>query len=89
MKTLKKMLKPIQNGYAPTERFSLRVQNGVEIYEHEALHTCKIPKEAGSLSRAPRLVIAKPGHTQSSVIIKTRDEITGLTALLRILTAAR
>lgn len=88
MNTLKKMLKPIQTAFTPTERFSLRHQNGVEIYEHEMLHICKVPKPAGTPPDAPRLVIAEPGRPHSW-ITKTRDEITGLTALLRTITLAR
>jgi hypothetical protein len=85
VKILKRIMKPIQTVNAPSERFSFRVQDGVEIYEHEALFTCEIPKSAAS----PRLIIAEPDRAQSSVILKARDEISGLTAFLRSLTAAR
>jgi hypothetical protein len=92
MKTLKKMLKPIMNDFAPTERFSLRFQDDVEIYEHETVHTCRITKPVEPLFRAsrdPRLVIVEPSRTENGWIAKTRSEVAGLATILCTVKAVR
>jgi hypothetical protein len=91
MKTLKGMLKPLLNDPTPTERVSLRVQDGVEIYEHESRRTYKVSAETGvtEVRTIPRLIVAEPVRYGNRLIAKTRSEIAGLTALLKAVTAAR
>jgi hypothetical protein len=91
MNTLKRMLKPLLNDLAPTERFSLRVKDGVEIYEHESRRTYKISATTGvtEARTAPRLIVAEPVRYGNRLIAKTRSEIAGLTALLKAVTATR
>lgn len=88
MKKLKQMLKPIETRYAPAERFTLRVEEEVEIYEHEAIYVERIPKPSGSpLSAlsAPRLTVTEDAHEAEPVLVKTRSEISGLKSLLQAL----
>jgi hypothetical protein len=92
MKTLKKMLKPILKDFAPTERFSLRSQAGVEIYEHETVDAYNITRPVGSQTRGtrdPRLVIIESSQTENGWIAKTRSEIAGLAAILCSVKAVR
>lgn len=92
MRISKQLLKPIHTGYIPAERFSLRVQDGVEIYEHEALYTRRISKGIDSgtgrdnssvQGGAPRLVVDESRTGVETLISKARSEISGLTGLLR------
>ena len=89
MRTSKQLLKPIQTGYVPTERFSLRIQDGVEIYEHEAVKTCAVAKgtcptaSSSAPAGGPRLVIDENRAAAETFISKARSEISELTSLLR------
>ena len=85
MRTSRQMLKPISGGSEPKERFSLRVQNGIEIYEHESVAVCRIPKPSGSPvsnEGGPRLVVAESGCSREPILTKSRSEVTGLSTLL-------
>ena len=91
---LKRILKPILNEFSPTERFSFRVQNGVEIYEHESVRRYRmaqpmfasLPTQA---TRNPRLVVDEIDCAEGRFLAKTRSEISGLTAILKAVMAAR
>lgn len=88
MKTLKKMLKPILTDFAPKERFSLRFQDGVEIYEHEFVQTCSVV-ESGEIPvqapLTPRLVVIESDEGERGLIAKTRSEVAGLATILNAL----
>lgn len=74
------------------EWFWRRVQNGVEIVEHEAHQIIKVtgPRyETISDTRvAPRLIITEAPSAARPFIAKARSEIAGLDALLGSLTRA-
>ena len=85
MRTSMQMLKAISGGSDPKERFSLRVQDGVEIYEHESVEVCRKPKRAGgpvSKEGGPRLVVAEAGCSAEPILTKSRSEVIGLSKLL-------
>lgn len=85
MRTSRQMLKAINGGSEPKERFSLRVQDGVEIYEHESVEVCRIPKRSGdAISRegGPRLVVAESDRSRAPILTKSRSEVNGLSTLL-------
>ena len=88
MNKLKQMLKPVETRYTPAERFTLRVEDGVEIFEHEAVYMQRIPKPDGTPFRekvSPRLTVIESGQETGQVLTKTRSEISGLQALLHAL----
>ncbi|MGD9560682.1 MAG: hypothetical protein AB7F88_01370 [Pyrinomonadaceae bacterium] len=91
MKTFTKMLKPLFTDIAPTERFSLRFQDGVEIYEHESVRTYSPAQpDAAACDSVPRLVVTEMiGIEESGLIARTRSEVVGLVAILSAVTAAR
>lgn len=74
----------------PNEWFSRRVQNGVEIVEHEARQIIKVsgPHYETVLDApvAPRLIITEAPPAARPFIAKARSEIAGLDALLGALT---
>ena len=87
MRSTKQSLKPMWNG-KPSERISLRVESGVEIYEHETHKVCRIPKPSGSPfsdGREPLLVV-ESGRSASPIFTKRRSEIPGLSTILNSLT---
>ena len=87
-KTLMQILRPIGTEQTPIERFSFRVQDGVQIYEHESVSHYAAARPSGGDPR-PRLVVAEPSTTPARFISKARSEIKGLTALLRTAKATR
>ena len=90
MRSIKQSLKPMWNG-KPSERVSLRVENDIEIYEHESHKVCRIPKPVGSPfadEHEPRLVV-ESGRSASPIFTKRRSEIPGLSTILNALTGIR
>lgn len=81
MRMLKQILKPKLNDPTPAERFSLRFQDGVEIYEHEFVHRYTVSEPDESLE-GPRLVVVENDQRQNSLITRTRAEIAGLSIFL-------
>ncbi len=67
------------------ERFSHRIQNGVEIFERE-VHKLAAAESAENIAAtvAPRLIVNDAVSTVTrSFVSKTRSEIAGLNAFLR------
>lgn len=90
MTSLKQILQPIHTGNEPIERFSFRVKDGVEIYEHEALRSLvAVGPAIRSAALVPKLVIAEAAVSGEQFIAKTRSEIEGLSSLLRTIIPAR
>jgi hypothetical protein len=74
------------NDSGPVERFSRRLENGVEIIEHETVATIKMHGdryETVSPRRSPRLVVEDAVSATRNIISKTRSEIAGLDNILR------
>ena len=66
------------------ERFSRRLQNGVEILEHETHRTITFDEgRYESRNSQPRLVIGDALTATRTFIAKTRSDIRGLNSLLR------
>jgi len=87
----KLLLKPIETAKTPARRYSLRIEDGIEIYEHEAMHTCTVPVTMASLggffertlaSRGPRLIVDETCAYRETFISKARSEISELANLL-------
>lgn len=92
MKTFKRILKPIVKDMAPAERFSLRIQDGVEIYEREVVHTYRIDEHTDgpmAASRCPQLIIVESDQAENGLLAKTRSEVAGLHSFLNGIVAAR
>jgi hypothetical protein len=85
MTTLIQILKPVQIAETAAERFSFRVQDGVEIYEHESRQACTVPVTTGTRGGipTPRLIVAELARVGIPFLTRTRSEIAGLNALLR------
>lgn len=86
MKALKKIVNPMSDDFAPTERVSLRLEDGVEIYEREFVHKYSIPE---SKSFNPRLVIIDSDESEDGFIAKTRSEIADLCSILNAAVSTR
>lgn len=89
MRTLKQMLKPILDDFTPAERFSLRFQDGVEIYEHEAVQKFAVSETAEIVPNAPRLVVLENDRAEGGLITRTRSEIAGLSLFLNTAVTAK
>ncbi len=95
MRSFKKVLQPIVPNGGQIERFSLRFQNGVEIFEHEVAYTGEFHEPSSApggrieQTRKPRLVVAENAGPKRPIIAKTRSEIDGLISLLVGLEPAR
>ena len=77
------------NDSGPVERFSRRIENGVEIVEHETVTTIKVNDgryETVPIRRGPRLVIGDAVTATKNIVAKTRSEISGLDSILRCTT---
>lgn len=69
-----------------SERFSRRLENGVEILEHETIRTITINGdryETAAIAVAPRLVVGDTRSRAELFIAKTRSDIRDLDTFLR------
>lgn len=83
MKSTQRVLNPIQTANSPIERFSFRIQDDVEIYEHEVQQTFDLPKQRSAVELGPRLIVAELARAGVPMLTKTRAEVGGLNSLLR------
>jgi hypothetical protein len=65
------------------ERFSRRLQNGVEILEHETVSTIKVENGVFKMDRLPRLVISDAMAKSKNFIAKSRSQMGEIDAFLR------
>lgn len=84
MKSTNHTLEPLQTG-RPAERISLRVEDGVEIYEHDTVTVCRIPKPVSE----PILVVDESIQAGEVVFTKRRSEIAGLSMILNSIIGLR
>ncbi len=94
MKSLIKMLKPIGSSDALTaERFSFRIEGGVEIFEHEYVRNLRAPenpRQVADPGPMPRLIVQEAGENGSSPMFsKKGTEIFELMQLLRTAVVSR
>ena len=68
------------NGF---ERFSRRLQHGVEILEHDTVHTITLENGTFKLRRPTRLVISDAFNKSRNLIAKSRSQMQDLDAFLR------
>jgi hypothetical protein len=65
------------------ERFSRRLQNGVEILEHDTVRTIKVENGVFKMDRLPRLVISDVMAKSKNFIAKSRSQMGEIDAFLR------
>jgi len=68
------------NGF---ERFSRRLQNGVEILEHDTVRTIKVENGVFKMDRPPRLVVSDALAKSKNFIAKSRSQMGEIDAFLR------
>jgi hypothetical protein len=78
-------MKVIENGNDSTgfERFSRRLQNGVEILEHETVHTIKVEDGTFKMKRPTRLVVSDAFTRSKNFIAKSRSQMGDIDAFLK------
>ena len=78
-------MKAIENGNNSNgfERFSRRLQNGVEILEHDTVRTIKVENGVFKMDRLPRLVISDAMAKSKNFIAKSRSQMGEIDAFLR------
>ena len=74
--------------YRTVERFSRRIQNGVEIVEKETISSIRVENGSyiNSKPRLPRLVISDAVVRSKDLISKSRNQIADLNHFLRSIT---
>jgi hypothetical protein len=65
------------------ERFSRRLQNGVEILEHDTVRTIKVENGTFKMKRPPRLVISDAYSKSKNFIAKSRSQMGDIDAFLK------
>jgi hypothetical protein len=70
-------MKAIENGNNSNgfERFSRRLQNGVEIIEHDTIRTIKLEDGTFKMKRPTRLVISDAFNRSRDLIAKSRSQL--------------
>ena len=70
-------MKVIENGNNSEgfERFSRRLQNGVEILEHDTVRTIKVEDGAFRMKRPTRLVIGDAVAMSKNLVAKSRSQL--------------
>ena len=65
------------------ERFSRRLENGVEILEHDTVRTIKVEYGVFKMDRPPRLVVSDAFAKSKNFIAKSRSQMGEIDAFLR------
>jgi hypothetical protein len=78
-------MKAIENGNNSNgfERFSRRLQNGVEILEHDTVRTIKVEDGTFKMKRPTRLVISDAFNKSKNFIAKSRSQMGDIDSFLK------
>jgi hypothetical protein len=82
---LEEQMKVIENGNNSNgfERFSRRLQNGVEIIEHDTVHTIRVENGTFKMKRPTRLIISDAVTRSKDLIAKSRSQLGDIDAFLK------
>ena len=71
------------NDSAGFERFSRRLQHGVEIIEHDTVHTIRVEDGTFKMKRPTRLVIGDALTKSKNFVAKSRSQLGDVDAFLK------
>lgn len=78
-------MKAIENGNDSVgfERFSRRLQHGVEILEHDTVRTIKVEEGTFKMKRPTRLIVSEAFSRSKNFVAKSRSQLGEIDAFLK------